>query len=166
MRIGIISDTHIKKDLSKLYYLLDNSFKGLDLIIHAGDYVNTNVIETLKSRTKFTGVWGNNDSAEVRQLVEEKEILTLEGYKIGIFHGHGDEGHTPDRAFKKFKDDQVDIIIFGHSHQPLIRTKRGVLILNPGSLTNKRRERWFSCIILELSPENIDVQLKLFHKKK
>jgi putative phosphoesterase len=85
-------------------------------------------------------------------------------YKIGIYHGHGDEKTTIERAYEIFKDENVDIIIFGHSHKPAILTKNKILMLNPGSLTSKRAERWFSYIILNLEKEGIDVQIKLINK--
>lgn len=162
MKIGIISDTHIKKDVDKFMDLMDQYFKELDLLIHAGDYVSRQVVEELKSYKNFVGVWGNVDDEETRAIVKEKEIISVEGYKIGIFHGHGSKGTTIDRVYDTFKEDEVDIIIFGHSHQPLAKTKNGVLMLNPGSIINKRRERWFSFIILELNEEGIEVRFKFF----
>jgi putative phosphoesterase len=63
-----------------------------------------------------------------------------------------------------FKDDKADIIIFGHSHQPIIKTINKTLMLNPGSPISKRRERWFSVIILELEKDYINANLKFFSK--
>ncbi|WP_352419229.1 metallophosphoesterase family protein [Proteiniborus sp.] len=162
MKIGIISDTHIKKNTSNLAALLNTHFKEVDLIIHAGDYISADAIEILKDYKNFVGVWGNVDESEIKTLINENEIITIDGYKIGIFHGHGTGSSTFDRAYDRFKEDKVDIIIFGHSHQPLAKTKNGVLILNPGSLTRKRRERWFSYIILELHEGSFDLQFRFF----
>ena len=67
---------------------------------------------------------------------------------------------TLTRTFNSFIDDNVDIIIFGHSHQPLVKTEKGILMLNPGSITTKRFERWFSYIILELKIDGIKVNLE------
>jgi len=160
MKIGIISDTHIKEDIDKFINSIDMHFKEVDLLIHAGDYINKAVLEGLKNYKNFVGVWGNVDDTETKELINEKEIICIEGYKIGIFHGHGSNSTSLDRAYDKFKDDQVDIVIFGHSHQPLVKTKNGVLMINPGSITSKRRERWFSFIILELNEGSIDVKFK------
>lgn len=162
LKVGIISDTHISKDIDELIDKLDTCFKEAELIIHAGDYINVDVIEALKNYNNFIGVWGNVDDSHVRAKLKEKEITEIEGYKIGIFHGHGKDSTTLDRAYNEFIGDKIDIIIFGHSHQPLVKTKNGVLMLNPGSLLNKRRERWFSYIMLDLRPDSIDVQLKFF----
>ncbi|WFA10186.1 metallophosphoesterase family protein [Tissierella sp. Yu-01] len=160
MKIGIISDTHISKDSYLIKHILDTYFKDVDMIIHAGDYINENVIKIIRDYKDFIGVHGNVDNDNVKELLKEKEIITLEGYRIGIFHGHGNEGATLTRAFNSFKDDNVDIIIFGHSHQPLVKTEKGILMLNPGSITTKRFERWFSYIILELKTDGIKVNLE------
>ncbi|CAK7062444.1 metallophosphoesterase family protein [Tissierella sp.] len=162
MKIGIISDTHITKNISSFIDFLDTYFKEVDIIVHSGDYISIEVIEALQKYKNFIGVWGNVDEPEVKNLIKEKEIVTIEGYRIGIFHGHGNSSNTLDRAYEKFREDDVDIIIFGHSHQPLVKTKKGILMLNPGSLTNKRQERWYSYIILELNTESIDLQFKFF----
>jgi len=160
MKIGIISDTHIKKGSHELINLLDIYLKEVDLIIHAGDYISREVVKELKNYKRFVGVWGNVDDSEIKDIMNEKEIISLESYKIGIFHGHGTDKTTLDRAYEKFKEDQVDIIIFGHSHQPLVRTRNGMLMINPGSMTSKRKERWFSYVIIDLNQEGIDVKIK------
>lgn len=162
MKIGIISDTHIGKNLDKLNCFLDEHMRDMDLLIHAGDYKNSNVITTLKEYKSFVGVWGNVDTNEIKELIPEKEIIEIENHRVGIFHGHGSTKTTLDRAYNAFEDANVDIIIFGHSHQPLIKTKNGVLMLNPGSPTSKRKERWFSYIVLKIENGSIDASLKLF----
>lgn len=166
IKIGIVSDTHISKDIYKIDELIKKYLKDVDMIIHAGDFKNPKVIELIKNRKKFTGVWGNNDGTAVREMIKEKEILKVNGYKIGICHGHNEvEGKTTmDKAYNLFKEDKVDVIIFGHSHIPIIKTVNKTLMLNPGSATSKRKERWYSVIVLELEKECISAQIKLFSK--
>jgi putative phosphoesterase len=166
MKVGIISDTHISKDYYRARYLLENYFKDVDIIIHAGDYTNEKVIEVIKDYKDFIGVSGNVDNDSVKELLKEKEIITLEGYRIGIYHGHGNGGTTLERAYNTFENDRIDIVIFGHSHQPLVKTKKGILMLNPGSLTSRRQERWFSYIILELQPDGIKVHFEFIAPSK
>jgi uncharacterized protein len=166
LKIGIISDTHLDKHPEKILDYLDKCFKDVDLIIHAGDYTNSKVISLIKAHNKFVGVFGNVDKTPVRKLVKEKEIIELCGQRIGIFHGHGEKKTTIERAYDVFSADadNVNIIIFGHSHQPSISTKNKILMLNPGSLSRKRKEPWFSCIILSLEKNEINAQLQLFNK--
>ena len=136
------------------------------MIIHAGDYVSSTLLSKLIEHKNFVGVWGNNDKKCIRDLLNEKIILSLEGYKIGLCHGHehehGNSKSTLNTAYDKFIDDKVDIIIFGHSHQPLIVTKNKILMINPGSPSCKRREQWYSYVILEIENRKISVQLKFF----
>ena len=164
MKIGIISDTHLNKHPEKILDYLEKCFKDMDLIIHAGDYTNSKVINFIKAHNKFVGVFGNVDKSPVRELVKEKEIIELCGQRIGIFHGHGAKDTTLERAYDVFLTDKVDIIVFGHSHKPSISTKDKILMLNPGSLSRKRKEPWFSYIILNLDKSNISAELRLFDK--
>jgi len=162
LKIGIMSDTHLGKHPERIESLVERYFKDVDVIIHGGDYKGSKVVNILKKYRNFMGVFGNVDDSSVRKLLKEKEIVELEGYRIGIFHGHGENKTTSDRAYDMFKEDKVDIIVFGHSHQPAIFTKNKILMLNPGSPTSKRNDRWFSYIMLELSKNSINVELKLF----
>ncbi|AUM96988.1 TPA: metallophosphoesterase [Clostridium botulinum] len=164
MKIGVISDTHMDKHTSKIEKLIDKSLKDVDLIIHLGDFTSPRVLEKIKKKKKVIGVWGNNDRSGLRQELKEKEIVTLDGYKVGLFHGHGTEKNTLDRVYNIFKDDNVDIILFGHSHQPMIKTKNKTLIINPGSPSKKIRERWFSYVVLTLKKDKIEAKVCFYNK--
>lgn len=166
MIIGIMSDTHIHKHAEKIDEFINQYFIDADMIIHAGDYTDSKVVQILKKHKNFIGVWGNVDKEDTRRLLNEKEIISILDYKIGIYHGHGDEKTTIDRAYDMFKNDRVDIIIFGHSHKPAVLTKNRILMINPGSISYRRTERWNSYVILKLERNSIDVQIKLFNKNK
>ena len=152
MQIAIISDTHLKKNLGQLDVLI-TEFQYMDLVVHAGDYGDPWVLTYLQKHFEFIGVWGNTDDTVIKASLPEKLIVQLGTYRVGICHAHGKGKSTTERAYNNFKDEQVDIIIFGHSHQPIISTKNKVLLLNPGSLTNKRKERWFTYIVLSIDHE-------------
>lgn len=160
MLIGIISDTHMGKHPEKIVELCEKYLNDVELILHAGDYKGSKVVNLLKQQKNFVGVWGNVDDQSVRKILKEKEIIPVEGHRIGLFHGHGDDKDTPERAYDKFKDDNVDIIVFGHSHQAQIFTRNKVLMINPGSPTSRRRERWRSYVLLRLDENGIGVELK------
>jgi putative phosphoesterase len=76
----------------------------------------------------------------------------------------GSGGKTPDRAMKCFEKDDVDCIIFGHSHIPFCEYINGILMFNPGSPTDKRRNELYSFGILELG-EVIKAKLIFFEKE-
>jgi putative phosphoesterase len=113
----------------------------------------------LQSQQAFYGVWGNVDSDGIKSTLPEKQVFLLAAYQVGLYHGHGTGGTTADRAFQAFASENVDIIIFGHSHQPCIFTRNKIIMLNPGSITAKRKERWFSYIVLDLEPTGISARL-------
>lgn len=159
MKIAIISDTHLNENANQLNRLA-STFAEVDLLIHAGDYGHYRAYEYLRTHLPFAGVWGNTDDDTIRAELKEKEILPAGSFRIGIFHGHGTGKTTPERSYTAFMQDTVDIIVFGHSHQPMIATKNGVLMLNPGSLTSKRKERWFSYILLTVEGPAISAELK------
>jgi uncharacterized protein len=164
MRIGIISDTHLHKSPEKIIELINKNLGNMDMIIHAGDFTSISVVNFLKQHPGFIGVWGNNDKEDIRSVLKEKEIIRAGGYRIGLYHGHGEGKNTLDRAYDMFRGDKVDIIIFGHSHQPVIATKEKTLMLNPGSPTYKRKGRWFSYIILEIEKDYINAEIKFINK--
>lgn len=164
MLIAIISDTHLTKDFNQLKRLTCRLSEA-DLLIHAGDYGEYWVLDYFKNHFKFVGVWGNVDDDKIRKSLKEKEILQIGSFKIGVCHGHGKGKTTQERAYNAFKNESVDAIVFGHSHQPIISTKNKVLMLNPGSPTNKRREPWFSYILLTVNPSAFHANLILFDNR-
>lgn len=83
MKIGIISDTHIKKSMDNFIDLLETHLKEVDLIIHAGDFISDGVVSFFNDKS-FIGVWGNVDSRGIKTLLNEKEIFNVEGYRIGV----------------------------------------------------------------------------------
>lgn len=160
MKIVIISDTHQQNASSNIMFLAP-VLRGADMVIHAGDFTELGTLNYLQEFHSFRGVYGNADSLEIRTKINEKQILDFGAYRLGIFHGHGTNATTIDRAYNAFGEDHVDIIVFGHSHQPVICTKNKVLMLNPGSPTNKRKERWFSYILLNITATGIAANLVL-----
>lgn len=150
MKVGVLSDTHIPSRAKALPEVLLQAFKEVDYIIHAGDITSLEVLDTLNTLAPVIAVSGNVDPDKLREILSDKEIVALEGYRIGVTHGHGRTGKTLDRVIKCFQNEPVDCIIFGHSHIPYCEKKDHILLFNPGSPTDKRRNRFYSFGILEL----------------
>lgn len=150
MRVGVLSDTHIPSRAKKLPEKVLEAFEEVDYIIHAGDITSLDVLDTLNTLAPVIAVSGNVDPDKLQAILSDKEIATLGGFRIGITHGHGSTGKTLERVIKCFENDPVDCIIFGHSHIPYCERINRVLLFNPGSPTDKRRNRFFSFGILEL----------------
>jgi len=129
MKIGVLSDTHIHL-AEEISPEVVKAFSSVDLIVHAGDFVGSQVLEGLKRLGEVKAVHGNMDSMELRGLLPEKELLVAGGNKIGIIHGWGGPEGIEHRVRERFGD--VDIIIYGHSHRARIERIGDVLFFNPG----------------------------------
>lgn len=152
MKIGIISDTHIPDSADQIPKVILDAFKNVDMVIHAGDLVDLSVLSELKSICKnVLGVWGNMDPEEVRRELKEKEILQIGSHRIGLMHGSGSPNNLPESLTSVFKDDNVDIIIFGHSHNSMNEVRNGILFFNPGSATDKVFSTYNSYGIIEIN---------------
>jgi hypothetical protein len=149
MRIGIFSDTHLKsaKGLPRKALELLSS---VDVIIHAGDYQDISVVKTLTDLKDFYGVCGNMDSGHIRALLPEKRVVELNGFKIGITHGWGAPNNIELRVKTFFPEDDLNSIVFGHSHTPCNKVIDNILFFNPGSPTDKRYAEHFTMGILTL----------------
>ncbi|MCX5702092.1 MAG: metallophosphoesterase family protein, partial [Candidatus Omnitrophica bacterium] len=118
MRIGVISDTHIPDISKNIPETILEDFKKTDMIIHVGDLVNLSVLDILRrSCPNVKAVYGNMDPFEVRKKLPEKEIIKVGNKKIGVTHGYGNPNKLLDIVTEIFKEDDVNLIIFGHSHK-------------------------------------------------
>ncbi|MFH0738688.1 MAG: metallophosphoesterase family protein [Candidatus Omnitrophota bacterium] len=152
MRLGVISDTHITAQSKGLPLEVLEAFKNVDMVIHAGDIVDLAVLEELKaSCAQVRAVWGNMDPYEVRAVFPEKEIIEIQGHRIGIMHGWGHPKGLIEVISEAFKDDQVEMIIFGHSHSAVNKKSGGIIFFNPGSPTDKLFADYNSYGIIEIS---------------
>jgi len=137
VRIGIFSDTHLKSATGLPRKALE-ILSSVDAIIHAGDYQDISVVESLTDLKDFYGVCGNMDPAQVRALLPEKRVVELNGFKIGITHGWGAPKGIESRVRTFFSEEDLNAIVFGHSHTPCNKIIDNILFFNPGSSTDKR----------------------------
>jgi putative phosphoesterase len=137
IKIAVVSDTHVQTPADLPQRFLDG-VKGADLLLHAGDMLNLDVLERLKKLVpEVKAVWGNMDPAEVKQALPEKEIIQIKQFRIGLTHGSGAPLKIMETVKEKFKNEQVDCIVYGHSHSPQNKVQNGILYFNPGSPTDK-----------------------------
>jgi len=129
MKIGVLSDTHIHL-AEEIPQGIVRAFSDVDLIVHAGDFVDVAVLEGMRRLGEVKAVQGNMDSTKLRSLLPEKEYLVAGGKKIGIIHGWGGPEGIEQKIRARFED--VDIIIYGHSHRAKIERIGDVLFFNPG----------------------------------
>lgn len=163
-KIIILSDTHIPARAKQLPPILLDACQDADLIIHAGDWQTLDVFFELSAYAETIGVAGNVDPWDIVDRFGKKKILTVENLKIGIVHGDGTTKTTEQRALASFEKDAVDLVIFGHSHTPLMKEVDGITLFNPGSPTDKRRQQQYSFGILEIG-EDWNLQHVFFDKE-
>ena len=135
MRIAVLADTHVNmlEDLSKKTI---DALSTVDLIIHAGDFTDVQLLKELKGLRTVKAVQGNMDSRELKVMLPAKEIVEIENKRIGITHGSGGPGGIEERVRKVFESDRIDIIVYGHSHQSQNKVIEDVLLFNPGKATD------------------------------
>jgi putative phosphoesterase len=152
MKIGVISDTHIPDRADRLPQQVLDAFKGVDMVIHAGDLVNFSVIDELKKYcANVKVVCGNMDSDSECINIPKKEIITVGNFRIGLMHGYGSPASLIENLQKEFKFDNVNMVIFGHSHNAVNEERGGVIFFNPGSPTDKVFARYNSYGIIEIN---------------
>lgn len=146
MIIGVLSDTHLtgRRELPDEVFA---AFDGVELILHAGDLNTLELLDVLRAIAPVQAVAGNTDPWDVAQALGERKTVEAGGLTIGLVHGHVGKGRTtPERARSWFP--AAEVVVFGHSHQPLIERVGEQLLVNPGSPTDRRRSPHHSCAIL------------------
>jgi uncharacterized protein len=125
LTVGIVSDTHGLVRPEAL-----EALRGSDVILHAGDIGGHHVLQELGLLAPVIPVRGNVDGGWAR-LLPERRRLDLGGVPVLILHDRALLGQDP-------AAEGIQVVVFGHSHQPLAEKKRGVLWFNPGSAGPRR----------------------------
>jgi len=134
-KILVIGDTHISsfKDLpNKILQCIKDS----NWIIHVGDYTTEDIVKGFNQLKPnyFKGVYGNSDPLIIRKLLPPKIVFEIFGIKIGIIHPEsgGPEAFLKKRIMKEFREHNVDVIAYGHTHDAKIQWVGKTLLVNPG----------------------------------
>ena len=139
MLIAVVSDTHLPRGSRAIPSNCLDRMCGADLILHAGDFSTEAVLEELRALgPPLAAVRGNIDSADVRRLLPERQVVDAGGARIGLIHDAGASTGRLRRMRMAFPD--CDAVVFGHSHIPLHEEEDGFQIFNPGSPTDRRRQ--------------------------
>ncbi len=132
MRIVVLADTHVNR-LQDIPEKIVDAISTADLVIHAGDIVDVKALRELKQLKEVKAVQGNMDSVQLRTILPLSDVLEIEGKRIGITHGSGSPWDILERVKRAFDGKQVDIIVYGHSHQSRNEIIDGILFFNPGA---------------------------------
>jgi uncharacterized protein len=146
MRIGVISDTHglLRPEVFEV-------FREVDHIVHAGDVGPPSILDELQAIASVTAVYGNTDGWDVRNRLPQVARLELDGFTIIVTHGDQFGSPNPDKLQAAFPD--AEIIVYGHTHRPLLTLVDVVVtVMNPGGAGPRRFDLPASVGILELEP--------------
>jgi len=146
MRLGVISDTHglLRTEVFEV-------FKVVDHILHGGDVGRWDILIDLEALAPVTAVYGNTDGPELRRKLTQVAQVELDGFDIVVTHGDQFGHPTPATLHDAFP--RAEIIVYGHTHQPLLElVDRTVTVMNPGGAGHPRFGLGPSVGILELEP--------------
>lgn len=140
MRLVIVADTHVPKRARDLAPELWREIEGADVVVHAGDWVDESLLDAFEARSRrLVAVRGNNDHGVLRERLPEVARVELEGLRLAVVHETGPSKGREARCSAAYDD--VDVLVFGHSHIPWdTTTETGLRLLNPGSPTDRRRQ--------------------------
>jgi len=146
-RVGVVSDTH-----GRLPQTVLNKFNGVDLIIHAGDIGDPEILDALANIAPTIAVRGNMDMGKWMHRLPQKEVIKIGKTVIYVLHDLYRLESNPGSAGYR-------VVINGHTHRPLAEEKHGVLYLNPGSAVLPKFGHPATVAILQINQDSIEVQL-------
>jgi putative phosphoesterase len=145
--VGLISDTH-----GLLRPEAIEALRGVDLIIHAGDIGNPQVLDTLNGIAPVIAVRGNNDKGAWAATLPTREAIEVGAASIYLLHDLKELDISPTNA-------GFQVVVSGHSHKPSVEERKGVLYVNPGSAGPRRFKLPITIARLRIGGEKIDAQL-------
>jgi uncharacterized protein len=145
--VGVISDTH---NLLRSEVL--DVFRGVDLILHAGDIGKPEILKELRSIAPVIAVRGNNDNGPWAERIPAKKATLVDGIRIFVVHDLKVMDAEPPAA-------RYQVIVAGHSHRPLIEKRNGILFLNPGSAGPRRFKLPISVARLRVKGHEVTAEL-------
>ena len=158
--VGLISDTHIPSKAKAIPNEVFEVFNGVNLILHAGDLTQLSVVDELEQLAPVVAVSGNMDGGEVRKRLPKMNYATVCNWKIGVIHDPGI--FTGTRKMKTIaKQNNLDVLVFGHTHRPSVRQAEEALFINPGSPTNSLPPFITkpTVALLKITKENIEPEI-------
>ncbi|WP_405216594.1 metallophosphoesterase family protein [Agrococcus sp. Ld7] len=155
-RVLLLSDTHLPVRARALQEQVWGLAEAADVVIHAGDWVDTALLDELKQRAReLVGVAGNNDGEALCERLGEVARVTIDGVRFAVTHETGAAAGRERRCDARFgpsSDEPADVLVFGHSHIPWDSTAAsGLRLLNPGSPTDRRRQSVGTVMLVDVA---------------
>ena len=127
--VGLISDTH-----GLLRSGVHEALTGVELILHSGDVGGSEILDELRLIAPVRAVFGNTDPRGEAGLTEEI-VFSIDGIRVHVSHGHEVGSPTPAKLAARY---DADVVVFGHTHRPLVSRLGTQLFVNPGAAGPKR----------------------------
>ena len=166
MLIGLLSDTHIPDIEKALPAEVLNAFRGVELILHAGDIYVPSVLDDLERIAPVLAARGDDDYGDTLtdKRVKSHHVLKLEGQTLWLIHERPYPYMFPSLQAKNSADkpdpDAPDVVVFGHAHSTFVGNSGGVLFVNPGSPTFLRYRRGLGTVgILSFDSGQAEAQI-------
>ena len=150
MVIGLISDTH-----GLLRPEAVTALRGAALIVHAGDVGTSRILAELRKLAPVQAVYGNVDDPADPQLTKTLN-LEVDGVRIHVSHGHEFGSPTPAVLLESY---DADVIVYGHTHRPLVHRARSRLVVNPGAAGPRRFDIQPSVALMTIEGGKVDVRI-------
>ena len=148
--MSFISDTHglVRADVH-------TALAGVELILHAGDVGGDEVLDELSLIAPVQAVYGNTDPPGDPRLVTAVD-MTIGGVRVHVSHGHEVGPPTPAKLLETY---DADVIVYGHTHRPLVTKAGGRWVVNPGAAGQRRFDLLPSVARLEISGLRVEIQI-------
>ncbi len=158
--IGVLADTHIPTRGRFMPPQIFRIFNEVQLILHAGDLVDEQVLIELRALAPVEAVAGNMDPPELQTSLGKLKLVEVGGIVIALVHGDL-AGHRVnfERLSELFKPIRPRVIIFGHLHEPVNEMHDDILFFNPGSAVDPRRAPKPSCGRLQINGFNVSSEI-------
>jgi uncharacterized protein len=127
--VGLISDTH-----GLLRPGVREALTGVELILHSGDVGGSGILDELRLIAPVKAVFGNTDPEDEPELAQAI-VVAIDGIRVHVSHGHEVGSPTPAKLAARY---DADVVVFGHTHRPLVSRLGNQLFVNPGAAGPKR----------------------------
>jgi len=127
--LGLISDTH-----GLIRPGVHSALMGVELILHAGDVGGASILDGLRLIAPVRAVFGNTDPPDDPELSTELSV-EVDGLRVHVSHGHEVGSPTAEKLAERY---DADVVVYGHTHRPLVTRRDGRLFVNPGAAGPKR----------------------------
>jgi uncharacterized protein len=161
--LGVVADTHTSptrtgRSLEAVIEFFRRMKVGL--ILHAGDAGHASVLQSLEQVAPTVAVRGNADPLDLIETLPDRVWIEAGSRTVLLLHGH--HGKTALKAARAVAAPDIDLVVFGHSHKPLIEREGRTILFNPGSPTERRWNPHFGVGLVRVSDAEVEPELILF----